>query len=165
VRFHILHISMAQRSSFRPHPPLNMGPLGALVGFRLRRAQLAVYEDFLRDAPVAGIAPGQFAILVLIEGNPQMTQQQLCEGIGVDKSTFAITLDRLSDRGLIRRIRSSEDRRQNSLQLTAKGALALKAMVAHVDRHERRMFATLSTAERESLIGMLKRLGEPVVSR
>ena len=137
---------------------LALGPLDSLIGYRLRRAQLAVYEDFLRDPPVDNLAPGQFAILVLIEENPELTQQELCEGIGVDKSTFAISLDRLADRDLIRRVRSKEDRRSNSLRLTPKGQAARKAMLAHVARHERRAFANLGAGERQTLMKLLGKL-------
>jgi DNA-binding MarR family transcriptional regulator len=144
---------------------LHLGPLARLVGFRLRRAQLTVYEDFQRDAPVPQLAPGQLGILVIIDENPDMTQQQLCEGIGVDKSTFAISLDRLADRGLLRRVRSEDDRRRNSLRLTAKGKATLRAMILHAERHERRVFAKLSAAEREQLMELLKKIGEPEVSR
>lgn len=144
---------------------LNLGPLAKLLGFRLRRAQLAVYEDFHRDAPIPQLAPSQLGVLVVIDENPDMTQQQLCEGIGVDKSTFAISLDRLAERGLLRRVRSEDDRRRNSLRLTAKGKAAVKAMLVHVERHERRVFARLSAVEREQLMALLKKIGEPEVSR
>ncbi len=144
---------------------LNLGPLARLLGFRLRRAQLVVYEDFRRHAPPAQLAPGQLGILVIIDENPEMTQQQLCEGIGVDKSTFAISLDRLADRGLLRRMRSEDDRRRNSLRLTAKGKATLRAMLLHAERHERRVFARLSAVERQQLMEMLKKIGEPEVSR
>ncbi len=144
---------------------LNLGPLAKLLGFRLRRAQLTVYEDFHRGSPVPQLAPSQLGILVVIDENPEMTQQQLCEGIGVDKSTFAISLDRLADRGLVRRVRSEDDRRRNSLRLTAKGKATLRAMLVHVELHERRVFARLSAVEREQLMALLKKVGEPAVSR
>jgi DNA-binding MarR family transcriptional regulator len=124
-------------------------------------AQLAVYEDFLSDAPSGRITPGNAAIVILIDANPKLTQQQLCEAIGVDKSTFAVTLNRLEDRGLIRRVRSDVDRRQKMLRLTSKGAGALRAILAHVERHERRVFSSLSPAEREQLVLLLKKVGTP----
>ena len=139
---------------------MTLGPLVRLVSFRLRRAQLAVFKDFQRDAPIQ-LPPSQFGILVIIDSNPEMTQQQLCDGIGMNKSTFAITLDRLAARGLIRRVRSEEDRRRNSLRITAKGASTLKAMTAHAERHEQRVFASLSAEERETLLELLRRIGEP----
>jgi DNA-binding MarR family transcriptional regulator len=143
---------------------LNLGPLAALLGFHLRRAQLAVFEDLRRDAPVPRLAPGQFRILAIIDSNPDLTQRELGEGIGLDKSTFAISLDVLAGRGLIRRVRSVEDRRRNTLRLTTKGAATLKAMFDHVARHEQRVFSTLSAAERETLFGLLKRIGEQRVA-
>jgi DNA-binding MarR family transcriptional regulator len=51
------------------------------------------------------------------------------------------------------------------LRLTAKGSALLKAMLAHVERHERRVFAKLSATEREQLLEMLTRICEPEVSR
>jgi DNA-binding MarR family transcriptional regulator len=137
--------------------PLDLGPLVTIIGFVLRRAQLVVYADFLRDAPVP-LTPGQLGVLVVIEHNPEMMQQDLCEAIGVDKSTFTSTLDGLADRKLIRRVRSREDRRRNSLRLTAKGKGALQAMLVHVARHEERVFARLSRSERTQLMKLLRKV-------
>jgi len=137
--------------------PVNLGILASLIGFKLRMAQLAVYEDFLSDAP-RGLTPGPAGILVLVDANPEMTQQRLCEVLHVDKSTFALMLNRLEARGLVRRIRSNVDRRQKTLRLTTKGAATLRAIVAHVKRHEQRVFANLSVAERQSLAALLKKI-------
>jgi DNA-binding MarR family transcriptional regulator len=135
--------------------------VASLIGFRLRMAQLAVFEDFLGDAPAPKLSPGLAAIVILVDANPEMTQQQLCETIRVDKSTFAITLNRLEDKRLIRRVRSEKDRRQNMLRLTKKGSTLLKAILAHVERHERRVFAGLSEKEQRQLVTLLKKIGDP----
>lgn len=136
---------------------MNLGALASLIGFRLRMAQVAVYEDFLSDAP-RGLTPGPAAILILVDANSDMTQQRLCEVVHLDKSTFAIMLNRLEARGLLRRIRSNVDRRQKTLRLTTKGAATLRAILAHVKRHEQRVFANLSAAERQSLVALLKKI-------
>jgi DNA-binding MarR family transcriptional regulator len=137
--------------------PLNLGPLETFIGFFIRRAQLAVYADFLRDAPVA-LTPGQLGILLVIEHNQSMMQQDLCNGVGLDKSTFTLLLDGLAARNLVRRVRSKEDRRKNTLRLTPRGKKALATMLKHVDRHERRLFAPLSTGERTELMRLLKKV-------
>jgi DNA-binding MarR family transcriptional regulator len=138
---------------------LNFGPLRALVGFNIRQAQLAVYEDFMRGAPVRGLTPGQLALLVLVDQNPDITQQRLCEGIGVEKSTLVVRLHRLAERGLLERVRSTEDRRQNGLRLTKKGTAALKSMLSFVARHESKIAQHLSAAERKQLLVLLSRIG------
>ena len=141
------------------HPPLEVGPLNEFVGYRLRRTQLAVYADFMSGQGPSPLTPGLFGVLALIDSNPDITQQRLCESIGVDKSTLVVTLHRLSDRGLIRRVRSTEDRRQNGLRLTAKGQTRYKAMIQHVRAHERRITARLTPKESEQLVQLLAKLG------
>jgi DNA-binding MarR family transcriptional regulator len=132
--------------------------MSKLVGVQIRLAQLAIYDDFMQRAPVPGLTPGQLAILVLIEQNAKLTQQRLCEGIGVDKSTLVVRLHRLVERGLIRRVRSSTDRRENTLELTARGKNQLKTMLDFVTEHERHMTAQLSDTEREQLMRLLGKI-------
>jgi len=132
--------------------------MSKLVGFQIRRAQLAIYDDFMRGAPVPGLTPGQLAILILIDQNAGLTQQRLCEGIGVEKSTLVVRLHRLAERGLIERVRSPTDRRENILELTTQGKAKLRAMLAFVTEHERRVASRLTEAERKQLFVLLSKL-------
>ena len=133
--------------------------LSSLIGYRLRKAQLAVYADFMRGAPVKRLTPGQFAILIFIDRNPDMTQQRLCDRLLVEKSTLVVRLHRLVQRGLIKRVRSTGDRRQNLLKLTKKGAVALERMLSFVTQHERKVLARLSSKERKQLWKLLVKIG------
>jgi len=137
---------------------LDIGALSGFVGYWLRKAQIAFYDDFLRRAPAPELTPGQLALLVLIDRNPNLSQSRLSEGIHVDKSTLAISLHRLSRRGLIRRVRSTQDRRQNGLRLTAEGQATLERMLDYIPRHERRMTNKLSAKERKTLVMLLRKL-------
>jgi DNA-binding MarR family transcriptional regulator len=159
----VAHLKPAQTKKHKEkkseRPELDSGVLRSLVGFNLRIAQLVVYDDFMRGAPVQGLTPGQLAILVFIDRNPNTTQQRLSEGIRIEKSTLVVRLHRLADRGLIERVRSTRDRRQNTLRLTAKGKAALKSMLSFVSRHEKKLTAKLSAAERAKLIELLNKIG------
>jgi DNA-binding MarR family transcriptional regulator len=143
---------------------LQFGPLETFIGFSLKLAQVTVYEHFLRGAPVR-MTPSQFAALILIEHNPEAMQQDLCEGLAIDKSTFSTMVDALAERRLVRSLRSKEDRRRSVLRLTPKGRAQLKAMLAHVVRHERRVFARLSRTECVELTILLKKVGDPEAIR
>ncbi|MET0391234.1 MAG: MarR family transcriptional regulator [Polyangiales bacterium] len=132
--------------------------LTKLLGFQVRRVQLTIYDDFIRRAPVRGLTPGQLAILMLIDQNHELTQQQLCDGIGVEKSTLVVRLHRLVERNLIRRVRSATDRRQNILELTAQGRTKLRTMLAFVAEHERRVASALSDDEQKQLFALLSKL-------
>jgi DNA-binding MarR family transcriptional regulator len=136
---------------------LEYGELDTLLGFQLRRAQLRTYWDFARDAPVE-LTPGQLAILVFIKSNAGLTQQRLCESLGIEKSTLAVTLHRLCERDLVVRERSTRDRRENALALTDNGNAALRKMLQHVAKHERRIARALSREERKTLMTLLQKV-------
>ena len=139
---------------------LDVEPVDRFVGYHIRKAQLVVYDDFMigqRASPP--ITPGQFTVLLLIDENPDISQQLLCERMAVDKSTMAVSLHRMARRGLIRRHRSQEDRRQNGLRLTARGRVVLRGMLKYVEQHERRITAKLSERECRQLIALLRRVG------
>lgn len=141
-----------------PSSSLDFGPLTSMVGFRLRAAQLVMYDDFLREAPVLGLTPGQFAILLLVEHNPGLTQQSLSDGIRIEKSTLVVRLHRLEERGLLRRVRSNNDRRSNVLEVTAEGKKALRSMITFVRQHEDRVLSELKTSERQQLLKLLSKV-------
>ena len=144
----------------RARKQLDPGVLNEFVGYKIRKAQVLVYADFMIGQAPPLLTPSLFGLLVLIETNPAVTQQDLCEAINVDKSTLVVTLHRLADRGLIRRVRSTEDRRQNVLKLTAKGSAKYKAMLEHIRKHEKRITAGLSEKECEQLVALLARVGQ-----
>jgi len=141
-----------------PSSSLDFGPLTSMVGFRLRAAQLVMYDDFLREAPVLGLTPGQFAILLLVEHNPGLTQQSLSDGIRIEKSTLVVRLHRLEERGLLRRVRSNNDRRSNVLEVTADGKKALRSMITFVRQHEDRVLSELKSSERQQLLKLLSKV-------
>jgi DNA-binding MarR family transcriptional regulator len=149
---------MPQTAVVEPNFKLDFGVLEQLLGFQIRRAQLRVYWDFARDAPIEGITPGQLAILVFIRANPGLTQQRLCTSLGIEKSTLAVTLHRLCERRLVVRERSTRDRRENALALTEHGAATLRIMLQHVAKHERRIARALSRDERRTLIRLLNKV-------
>lgn len=135
---------------------LDWGLLPGLLGYTLRRAQVAVFADFARAVPE--LTPGQFGVLVLVEQNAGMNQSELGEALGVDRSTVVATLDRLEARGLLARAPSPSDRRAHALELTAAGHALLTYAARRVSAHEARVARGLSAEERAQLMALLARL-------
>ena len=140
----------------RRDPPLQPGSLPALLGYRLRIAQQAVFRDFA--ASVHGLSPGRVGLLITIDANPGITQSRLAESASRDRSTMVGVLDQLEARGLIERRRGS-DRRTNGLWLTRAGRALLGRALRAIARHERRIAARLSAAERRHLLALLGKIG------
>jgi DNA-binding MarR family transcriptional regulator len=144
-----------------PAPDIELGILPELIGYHLRRAQIAVFQDFARSVAPAEISPGQFAVLMVIDRNPGLSQTRLGQTLGIDRSTLVAVIDRLESRGLVERADAPRDRRSYALHLSAKGRTRLGELTARVRAHEAQIAADLDAAEKASLIALLRRIGRP----
>ena len=140
------------------HTRPKLGILPELVGYHLRRAQIAVFQDFAREMASFSVTPGQFGVLQVIAANPGLSQSELAKAIGVDRSTVVAVIDRLEQQELVVRAPSPTDRRSHALQLSPKGARMIEELAARVRRHEDHIAAALSPRERSRLIELLKKI-------
>ena len=144
----------ARRSASRESTGLGLLP--GLIGYQLRLAQRAIFADFAATVGGAGISPGLFGILVIIDANPGLTQQALADAAHLDRSTVVTVIDKLEHRDLVER--RAADRRSNGLFLTGAGAKLLRSLRRKVSQHERRVVQNLSDGERTQLVSLLQRI-------
>jgi len=136
----------------------DLGLLPSLLGYRLRLAQRAVFDDFQHSIGQPDVSPGLFGILVIIEANPGLKQTELARAAMLDRSTMVPVLDKLEARGLVARRPPPEDRRVNGLWLSAEGTLLLRRLKRRVLAHEKRLTNELGAGERAQLFELLGRL-------
>src|SRR5438309_9606097 len=67
---------------------LQMGELSDLLGYSLKRAQLKVFEDFLRCVAPLQLTPAQFSVLLLLDKNPGRNQTVIAISLGILRSNF-----------------------------------------------------------------------------
>jgi len=139
-------------------PALDRRRLTGLLGYSLRRAQLRAFQDFAETMAPFGLSPGQLGVLLLVQANPGLNQSTLAKAMGLDRSTIVAVIDRLEGRDFLRRASSPRDRRSHALGLTDAGAVFLEDVQPHLRRHEERLAAGLSAAERKTLTGLLNRI-------
>src|SRR4051794_9589987 len=60
-----------------PREGLRLGRLEALLGYQLRRAQIATFQSFAEAMAPFGLSPGQLGVLLLVEANPGLNQTAL----------------------------------------------------------------------------------------
>jgi DNA-binding MarR family transcriptional regulator len=137
---------------------LDLGMLPGLLGYRLRLAQRAVFEDFAASVGHAEVSPGLFGILIIVEANPGLKQSQLAAAAHLDRSSLVPVLDKLEARGLVTRRASPDDRRVNALWLTAVGTALLRSLKRKVLLHEERVMRGLSETQRAQLFNLLARV-------
>jgi DNA-binding MarR family transcriptional regulator len=137
---------------------LDVGPLHSYVGYALRRAQLAVFQNFLKIMAAVELRPAQFAVLTIMEASPGLKQSQICRLLGMKRENFVALFDDLERRHLAERVPAPGDRRSNALFLTKKG----KAFLSRANRlhaqHEALIDQSIGTEGKQELLRLLERL-------
>ena len=138
---------------------LQMGELSDLLGYSLKRAQLKVFEDFLRCVAPLQLTPAQFSVLLLLDRNPGRNQTEIANTLGILRPNFVSMLDALESRDLCTRMRSVNDRRSHILMLTDKGrAVLARAKKLVATKHEARLNELLGADGRVALLDMLSKI-------
>lgn len=131
-------------------------PMQDIIGYKLRRAQLAVFQDFLDTFADMKLRPAEFSVLTLIAKKPGQKQTAIAEQLGIKRANFVALMDGLEARGLAERRKVSSDKRSHSLHLTPKGVEFTREMAGIWHGHERRMIARLGgKAKRDQLLELL----------
>ena len=141
--------------------PIELGELSELLGYTLKRAQLKIFEDFLRCMAPLQLTPAQFSVLLLLDRNPGRNQTEIANTLGILRPNFVAMLDGLESRDLCARMRSVNDRRSHHLVLTDKGkAVLARAKKLVAAKHEARLNELLGADNRAALVGMLAKIAE-----
>jgi DNA-binding MarR family transcriptional regulator len=141
--------------------PLQLGELSELLGYSLKRAQLKVFDDFLRCVAPLQLTPAQFSVLLLLDKNPGRNQTEIANTLGILRPNFVAMLDVLESRDLCARMRSTNDRRSHIVMLTDKGrAVLMRAKKLVATKHEARLNELLGSANRTALLSMLAKIAQ-----
>jgi DNA-binding MarR family transcriptional regulator len=139
--------------------PIQLGGLAEFLGYSLKRAQLRIFDDFIRCVAPLQLTPAQFSVLMLVDANPGRNQTEIASTLGVLRPNFVALLDELEGRDLCVRVRSSNDRRSHILRLTEKGrAVLARARKLIEARHEARLKELLGDDNHKTLLAMLGRI-------
>jgi DNA-binding MarR family transcriptional regulator len=129
------------------------------LGYRLRRAQISVFQRFLATFEALQLRPAEYSVLQLISDNPGSKQTAIAEILGIKRANFVTLIDALQNRGLVERRPSPEDRRANALHLTKDGAkFFTRARRIHDDLERQFTDQLGGPARRQELIGLLSLL-------
>ncbi len=129
-------------------------PIGLLIAAARRRIKQAVGGR----ARSYGVSPQQFWVLVALQERADLSLRDLAERQRMDQPTTSRVVAALTRRKLVRIADDPEDRRRSRLRLTAAGrALAsdLHALAAEV---REALVWGLSTAEKDTLRTLLRRV-------
>lgn len=135
--------------------PVALGPLTGHLGYLVRRAQLWIFQDFIRTLAPLDIRPAQYSVLLVIEANPGLTQMALSHALTIERARLVHVLNALEARGLVRRGASATDRRSHALHLTADGRKMLARIKALALEHEGHVAQRLGARQHKDLLRLL----------
>ncbi len=98
------------------------------------------------------LTPRQYAVLVAVSQNEGLSQTNLVERTGVDRSTLADIVRRMLKKGLLQRRRTKDDARAYAVKLTDEGWRILKAADPLARRVDEKILAALPGQQRERFL-------------
>jgi DNA-binding MarR family transcriptional regulator len=138
---------------------IDMRYLLGTVGYSIRRAQMAVFQDIYASFGDKAVTLVQFSVMAVAADNPGITQWELAEVLAVERPRMVPVLNQLEALGLAERKVCEHDRRIRRITLTAKGRHLLKELKQRFAAHEERLARKLG-GQPSSLLDTLHRLGD-----
>ncbi len=122
----------------------------------LHRAGQCASDLFASEMADLDLTPRQFAVLLTVAQNEGLSQTDLVERTGIDRSTLADIVRRMLKKGLLQRRRTREDARAYAVKLTDEGMRILAAARPKVETVDARLLGVLTESQQAALIEDLK---------
>ncbi len=144
-----------------PTPPAEVMsyPFGESVGYLISRVR-STMANLVTQRTMAelGITSQQASVLFMVASGKCLLAAELAREYGIDASAVTRLVDRLEKRNLVRRVRSSEDRRVVRLALTPEGQSIAMRMPAIFSSVMDELLAGFTPEEVGFLKSMLRRV-------
>jgi DNA-binding MarR family transcriptional regulator len=131
------------------------GPLDASPSHLMHRALQLALDIYAEEVGADGPTQRQFAVLEIASRNEGLTQTDLVRATGIDRSTLADLVARMTARGLLNRERSVLDGRAKAVSLSDEGRALLETARTRVEAADRRILALMPKARRDSFMKLL----------
>lgn len=106
------------------------------------------------------LTPRQYSVLLSLAADEPLSQTELVNRVGLDRSGMGRQIEDLEQRGLVERRRNEVDRRAQAVNLTELGRARLEAADAAVQHTMAEVYGVLSEPELRELDRLLTRIVE-----
>lgn len=137
--------------------PLELPEGDVATGMLLQMAHRSTHQRLAAALLPLGLEVRDFGVLAVLAHGP-LSQRQLIDVLGVDKSTMVRVVDDLERQELVTRRRNPHDRRAYAVELTDRGRKRLDAAQAAARDLGARLFGWLSDRDRRQLHATLQRI-------
>ncbi|WP_174769992.1 MarR family winged helix-turn-helix transcriptional regulator [Paraburkholderia hayleyella] len=137
-----------------------LSPLDQLYtrpGFMIRRAHQISTDLFIEACAAFDITPSQYGVLYILFHDGPLEQIGIARLIGLDRSTTALVVKILAERGLLEKTRSETDQRKVDISLTEAGKQCLRRCERCAQTSMEALLAPFDTAERQQFLALLSK--------
>ena len=134
------------------------GSLGGSPSHLMHRVLQLALDIYTEEAGPDGLTQRQFAVLEAVSQKSGLTQTDLVRSTGIDRSTLADLVARMTTKGLLDRVQSTIDARAKAVSLSAAGQAALDAARPRVEAADKRILALLPKGKRDGFLSLLAEL-------
>ena len=143
----------------RPRDELLLGVLAQVAGFHLAQSSLGAEAAFRQHVGERfGLRKAEFSLLMLLLANGPLAPKRLARALALTAPNLTQLLDRLQERGLVRRERNPEDGRSQHIVLSEAGTRLSREAANAAGPMELAASHALSPAEHSMLIELLGKL-------
>jgi DNA-binding MarR family transcriptional regulator len=128
------------------------------VGFWLRFVSSHVSQAFAVKLQASGVTVAEWVVMREMYDDEESSPSVLAERIGMTRGGVSKLVDRLVSKNLITRRERDDDRRFQSIALTAAGRRLVPRLAALADQNDEEFFHPLSAGERAALVATMKKL-------
>ena len=131
------------------------GPLADSPSHLMHRVLQLALDIYSDEAGADGPTQRQFAVMEAVSARSGLTQTDLVRATGIDRSTLADLVTRMTAKGLLERERSAVDARAKAVRLSEAGTALLASARPRVEAADKRILALLPKGKREGFIELL----------
>jgi DNA-binding MarR family transcriptional regulator len=128
------------------------------LGYLVNRAARLMARDLAERIRPAGVAIGQWAVLLALWARDGMTQAELSRVVAIEPPTVVRTIDRMVRDGLVSRAPDPDDGRLSRIYLTERGRSLRDELVPLAAAVNEEILNRLTATEARTLRGLLAKL-------
>jgi len=123
-----------------------------------------LFKDYTFPKELADLNLTQERILMTVKNSAQLPMVTIARAIGLEKGPFSQTVDKLEELDLLKRMRSTEDKRLVYLCLTDKGAAITAIIEESMENHFSEKISILSRVEKQDFFHALALLKQTAIN-
>lgn len=124
------------------------------------RANQSLQEVLKLDIESYGLNTTEFGTLEYLYHKGNQPIQKICRKLLMANSSMTYVIDKLEEKGLVRRVQDPNDRRSTVVELTDKGLSLITTIFPQHEERVKEIFSVLTDEELNQLLELLKKVGK-----